>query len=60
MVAREAGDWERVTQLGKELKLSLSFVAETSNEAMRWAHQITNSAGAPPVGTDQASPRKKS
>jgi c-di-GMP-related signal transduction protein len=52
MVAREAGDWERVTHLGKELKLSLSFVAETSNEAMRWAHQITNSAAA-----NQASPR---
>lgn len=39
MVAREVGDWERVTHLGKKLKLSLSFVAETSNEAMRWAHQ---------------------
>ncbi len=50
MVAREAGDWERVTQLGKQLKLSLSFVAETSNEAMRWAHQITN-----PVGVQQPS-----
>ena len=46
MVAREAGDWERVTHLGKQLKLSLSFVAETSNEAMRWAHQVTSSAGA--------------
>ena len=46
MVAREAGDWGRVTQLGKQLKLSLSFVAETSNEAMRWARQITNAAGA--------------
>jgi hypothetical protein len=46
MVAREAGDWERVTHLGKKLKLSLSFVAETSNEAMRWAHQATNSVAA--------------
>jgi c-di-GMP-related signal transduction protein len=45
MLAREEGDWERVTQLGRQLKLSLSFIAETSNEAMRWAHQITNSAG---------------
>lgn len=45
MIAREEGDWGRVTQLGKQLKLSLSFVAETSNEAMRWAHQITNTAG---------------
>jgi c-di-GMP-related signal transduction protein len=42
MVAREAGDWEVVTQLGKQLNLSLAFVAETSNEAMRWAHEITN------------------
>jgi c-di-GMP-related signal transduction protein len=41
MLAREDGDWGRVTQLAKQLKLSLSFVAETSNEAMRWAHQIT-------------------
>jgi EAL and modified HD-GYP domain-containing signal transduction protein len=54
MVAREAGDWGRVTQLGKQLKLSLSFVAETSNEAMRWAHQMTN-----PSGANQASPRMK-
>jgi EAL and modified HD-GYP domain-containing signal transduction protein len=43
MLAREDGDWGRVTQLAKQLKLSLSFVAETSNEAMRWAHQITKS-----------------
>jgi len=42
------GDWGRVTRLGKQLNLSLSFVAETSNEAMRWAHQITHSAGRPP------------
>jgi len=47
MMAREAGDWERVTRLGKKLKLSLSFVAETSNEAMRWAHQVTSSTGPP-------------
>jgi c-di-GMP-related signal transduction protein len=47
MVAREVGDWERVTHLGRELKLSLSFVAETSNEAMRWARQITNPTAAP-------------
>lgn len=44
MVAREAGDWGLVTQLGKQLKLSLSFVAETSNEAMRWAREMTKSA----------------
>jgi EAL and modified HD-GYP domain-containing signal transduction protein len=48
MLAREAGDWELVTQLGKQLNLSLSFVAETSNAAMRWAHEVT-SAGRPPA-----------
>jgi len=46
-VAREAGDWEQVTTLGKQLNLSLSFVAETSNVAMRWAHEVT-SATRPP------------
>ena len=46
MVAREAGDWESVTALGKRLNLSLCFMAETYNEAMRWAHQVT-SAGKP-------------
>ncbi len=44
MVAREAGDWGLVTRLGKQLNLSLSFIAETSNQAMRWAHEITNAA----------------
>jgi EAL and modified HD-GYP domain-containing signal transduction protein len=42
MVAREEGDWGQVAKLGKQLNLSLSFTAETSNEAMRWAHEITN------------------
>jgi len=47
MLAREAGDWEKVTQLGKQLNLSLSFVAETSNAAMKWAHEITSAARPP-------------
>ena len=47
MLAREVGDWGLVTRLGKELNLSLSFVAETSNQAMKWAHEITG-AGATP------------
>jgi EAL and modified HD-GYP domain-containing signal transduction protein len=42
MVAREAGDWGAVTKLSKELNLSLVFVAASYNEAMRWAHQVTN------------------
>ena len=42
MIAREAGNWEQVSRLGKELNLSLSFVGQQSNEAMRWAHQVTH------------------
>jgi hypothetical protein len=42
MLAREAGDWEQVTTLWKQLNLSLSFVAETSNAAMRWAYEATS------------------
>lgn len=44
MVAREAGDWESVASLGKQLNLSLYNVAETYNEAMRWAHHVNSSA----------------
>jgi c-di-GMP-related signal transduction protein len=44
MVAREVGDWGLVTRLGKQLNLSLSFIAENSNQAMRWAHEITSAA----------------
>ena len=40
MVAREAGDWEKVTELGKDLNLSLYFMSASYNEALRWAHQI--------------------
>lgn len=42
MLAREVGDWEEATRLGKQLNLSLCFIAETSNEAMRWAHAVTH------------------
>ena len=41
MVKREAGEWEAVTKLGKQLDLSLFFINKTYNEAMRWAHQVT-------------------
>ena len=44
MLAREAGDWSLVTKLGKQLNVSLSFVAESSNSAMQWAHEITSAA----------------
>ncbi|HET7893719.1 MAG TPA: HDOD domain-containing protein [Candidatus Sulfotelmatobacter sp.] len=44
MIAREAGDWGKVSNLGKQLNLSLAFIAETSNAAMRWAHQVTGGA----------------
>jgi c-di-GMP-related signal transduction protein len=49
MVAREDGDWGLVTRLGKQLNLSLSFIAETSNQAMRWAHDITSAARPTPT-----------
>ena len=42
MVAREAGDWEKVTNLGKQLNLSLYFMNKTYTDAIRWAHQVTN------------------
>jgi c-di-GMP-related signal transduction protein len=49
MLAREVGDWGLVTRLGKQLNISLSFVADASNQAMRWAHDITSTARpAPP------------
>jgi hypothetical protein len=41
MVARETGNWEVVTTLGKQLNLSLYAISQTYNEAMRWAHAIT-------------------
>jgi len=47
MLAREVGDWEQVTTLGKQLNLSLSFVAEASNAAMRWAHEVTSAVRPP-------------
>jgi len=42
MVARETGDWEKVTGLCKQLNLSLYFVDKSYNEAMRWAHELTS------------------
>jgi len=45
MVAREMGNWEVVTTLGKQLNLSLYAISQTYNEAMRWAHQITSVKG---------------
>lgn len=41
MVAREVGDWGKVNAMGKELNLSLVFIAASYNEAMRWAGQLT-------------------
>ena len=47
MMAREAGDWGKVTKLGKELELSRVFIATSYNEAMRWAHQLTEAVRLP-------------
>jgi EAL and modified HD-GYP domain-containing signal transduction protein len=49
MVAREAGDWEKVTGLGKQLNLSLYFIDKTYNEAMCWAHQATTEIRSDPA-----------
>ncbi len=46
MLARESGDWESVTKLGKQLNLSLVHVAASYNDAMRWAHQLNGSTRA--------------
>lgn len=42
MIAREAGQWERVNSLGKKLNLSLYFMNNAYTEAMRWARQVTS------------------
>jgi len=47
MIAREAGNWETVTTMGKQMNLSLVFISQTYNEAMRWAHEITSATRAP-------------
>jgi c-di-GMP-related signal transduction protein len=49
MLAREVGDWEQVTRLAKQLNLSLSQIAEISNQAMRWAHEIITAGGPDPT-----------
>jgi hypothetical protein len=41
MLAREIGDWAQVSKLGRELNLSLSYMAGIYNQAMLWAHQAT-------------------
>ncbi len=47
MIAREAGNWEVVTTVGKQLGLSLYFISQTYNEAMRWAHEVTAATRTP-------------
>ena len=51
MVAREAGDWGKVTALGKTLNLSLVFIASSYNEAMRWAGQFAGAVRPKPAPT---------
>ena len=46
MLARETGDWTKVTNLGKQLHLSLYFIDNSYNDAMRWAYEVTNEARA--------------
>ena len=42
MLAREAGEWGKVTGLAKKLNVSLPFLSRTYNEAMTWAHEMTS------------------
>jgi EAL and modified HD-GYP domain-containing signal transduction protein len=49
MLAQEAGDWGRVSQVAKTLNLSLAFVGENSRSAMIWARQITSTVAAAPA-----------
>jgi EAL and modified HD-GYP domain-containing signal transduction protein len=51
MVKREAGDWEEVTRLAKELNLSLFFINKAYNEAMQWARDVTCAMPAAPPKT---------
>jgi len=44
MLARESGEWEVAAELGRELHLSESEVAECHWQAMQWARQV-NSGG---------------
>lgn len=59
MIAREAGDWERVTGLGKQLNLSLYFTDKSYNEAMRWAHQVTREIRPDPPAANSLRPDTK-
>jgi c-di-GMP-related signal transduction protein len=54
MLAREAGEWEAVTKLAKEMDLSLYFINKSYNDSMRWAHEITCTV--PPGVQQQAKP----
>ena len=47
MVAREAGEWDVVAKVAKQLNLSLPFVNRSYNEALTWAHQMTTSSPRP-------------
>jgi EAL and modified HD-GYP domain-containing signal transduction protein len=44
MVSREAGEWDVVARHSKKLNLSLPFVNRAFNEAVTWAHQMTNTS----------------
>jgi c-di-GMP phosphodiesterase len=44
MIAREKGDWERVSMYAAKLNLSLQSVDGAYIEAMEWAHQMTKAS----------------
>jgi c-di-GMP-related signal transduction protein len=41
MLARESGEWERAAELGSQLHLNESEVAENHWQAMQWARQVS-------------------
>jgi len=44
MLSREEGEWDVVAKHAKKLNLSLPFVNRSFNDAVTWAHQMTNAA----------------
>jgi c-di-GMP-related signal transduction protein len=44
MLAREAGEWGKVTAQAKKLNVSLAFLNRSYNEAMAWAHEMISGA----------------
>jgi len=44
MLAQESGEWQSVSELARELRLTENEVAECHWEAMRWAKEVTSAS----------------